>query len=118
MARRYDIAIIGAGAAGLPALNGVCQRTGNFISSKTFIEFANACYARHALEMPALQGVTAFQLNSAALMQKPCGLRRVLRYPREWPGSVAGGAPASASQHRRPRAPAEGHNKTTAVRAP
>lgn len=66
MARRYDIVIIGAGAAGLPALGKVCKETESFLIinadpycttcklPQIFLEFANA---RHELEMPALQGI-------------------------------------------------------------
>lgn len=92
MTRRYDIAIIGAGTAGLSALNQVRKHTDNFViinagpygttcartggmPSKTLVEFANAFHNRHLLETLDVQGAAALQLDSAVLMQKVRDLR-------------------------------------------
>lgn len=92
MARRYDIAIIGAGTAGLSALSEVRKATDNFViindgpygttcarrgcmPSKTLIEYANIFHTRHALERLGVQGATALRLDGAGIMARMRALR-------------------------------------------
>lgn len=91
-ARDYDVAIIGAGTAGLAALREVRKQTDNFViinsgpygttcarvgcmPSKALIEAANAFERRNALEAFGVHGAEALRADIAAVLSRVRELR-------------------------------------------
>jgi dihydrolipoamide dehydrogenase len=92
MSKRYDVAIIGAGTAGLSALNEVKKRTDNFVlindgpygttcarvgcmPSKTLIEVARAYHRRTAFEEFGIKGAAALSVDVPAVLARVRRLR-------------------------------------------
>lgn len=92
MTDMLDVAIVGAGTAGLAALREVRKRTSNFaiindgpwgtvcarvgcMPSKTLIEAANAYHRRHAFEEFGIRGSSSLSLDMSAVLRRVRGLR-------------------------------------------
>lgn len=92
MSKRYDVAVIGAGTAGLSALNEVKKRTDSFIlindgpygttcarvgcmPSKTLIEVARAYHRRTAFEEFGIKGAAALSVDVPAVLARVRRLR-------------------------------------------
>jgi len=92
MGRRYDVAIIGAGSAGLSALRCVRARTDDFLlindgidgttcarvgcmPSKVLVEIADAFHRRHALAKMGIRGGRSLEVDQAAAMKRVRELR-------------------------------------------
>lgn len=92
MADMFDVAIIGAGTAGLAALREVRKRTSSFVifndgpwgtvcarvgcmPSKTLIEAANAYHRRHTFEEFGIRGSSSLSPDMAAVLRRVRRLR-------------------------------------------
>ena len=92
MSKSYDVAIIGAGSAGLTALHEVRKQTGNFLlindgfygttcaragcmPSKALIEAANAFHRRKALDAFGVSGAEGLAVDIPAVLRRVRKLR-------------------------------------------
>lgn len=92
MTRNVDVAIIGAGSAGLSALSQVRKVTGNFIlvnagpygtscarvacmPTKVLIEAANACHGRRLLDDLGVEGVERLRVKREKIFERVMGMR-------------------------------------------
>ena len=92
VAKNYDVAIIGAGTAGLAALHEVRKRTDNFViinagpygttcarvgcmPSKALIEAANAFERRKVLDAFGVRGAASLSVDTTAVMRRVRELR-------------------------------------------
>lgn len=86
MTRQVDVAIIGAGSAGLSALGEVKKKTENFVlinsgfygttcarvacmPTKALIEAANTCHRRHQMKHLGVSGTDALAIDKAKIME-------------------------------------------------
>lgn len=92
MARNVDVAIIGAGSAGLSALSQVRKATASFIlinagpygtscarvacmPTKVLIEAANGCYSRGLMADLGMEGVEGLRVNRWAVLERVMRMR-------------------------------------------
>lgn len=92
MSQHYDVVILGAGTAGLSALNEIKKHTDNFLivnagaygttcarvgcmPSKLLIEAANAYHRRNSYDTFGIRGSEALSVDMAAVMQRLRALR-------------------------------------------